>query len=77
LESHVKHAPQATERLGNVLRARRVVWALSNQASTLLRGQPWAIALAPLLVGATGTNIVILIETLSQRGAARCWGIDL
>jgi hypothetical protein len=71
LESHAKHAPQATQRLGNALRARGALWALSNRASTLLRGQPRAIALALLLIGATGTSVVIPTETLRQRGAAR------
>jgi hypothetical protein len=71
LESRAKHAPQATQRLANALRARGAVWALSNQASTLLRKQPRAIALALLLPGATGTSIVILTDALPQRGAAR------
>jgi hypothetical protein len=47
------------------------VWALSNQAFTLLREQPRAIALALLLIEAAGTNAVILTETLRQRGAAK------
>ena len=71
MESHAKHAPQATRRLGNALRARGAVWALPNQASMLLREQPRAIALALLLIGTTGTSIVILTETLRQRGAAK------
>ena len=71
MESHAKHAPQETQRLGNALRARGAVWALSNQASTLLREQPRAITLALLLIGAAGTSVVILTETLRQRGAAR------
>jgi hypothetical protein len=71
LESHAKHAPQATRLLGSALRARGALWALSNQASTLLPGQPRAIALALLLIGVAGTSVVILTETLRQRGAAR------
>jgi hypothetical protein len=71
LESHAKHAPQTTRLLGSALRTRGAVWALSNRAPTLLREQPRAIALALLLIGATGTSVVILTETLRQRGAAR------
>jgi hypothetical protein len=71
LESHPKHAPQATQRLANALRARGALWALSNQASTLLREQPRAIALALLLIGATGPSIAILTDALRGRGAAR------
>jgi hypothetical protein len=71
LEPHAKHAPQATQPLGNALRTHGAVWALSNQASTLLRGQPRAIALALLLIGAAGSSVVIPTETLRQRGAAR------
>jgi hypothetical protein len=65
------HAPRTTRRLGNALRARGAVWALLHQAPTLLREQPRAIALALLLIGATGTSIAILTDALCQRGAAR------
>jgi hypothetical protein len=71
LQPHAKHAPQATQRLGNTLRARGAVSALSDQASTLLREQVRAIEMALPLIGATGTSIVILTDALRQRGAAR------
>ena len=73
MESHAKYVPQATQRLGNALRVRGAVWALSNQASTLLRTQPRVIALALLLIGATGTSIVILTDTLRRRGGCEWW----
>jgi hypothetical protein len=71
LQSHAKQAPQATQHLGNILRARGAVSALPNQASTLLREQARAIEMALPLIGATGTNIGNLTDALRQRGAAR------
>jgi hypothetical protein len=47
------------------------VWALSNQASTLLREQLRAVAMMLLPIGDVGTSIVILTDVLRPRGAAR------
>jgi hypothetical protein len=67
----VRHPRRVTQRLGNALRAREAVWALSNQASTLLREQLRPMALVLLPIGVAGTSSVILTDTVRQCGAAR------
>jgi hypothetical protein len=67
----VRHSRKGTQRLGNAIRARGTVRVLFNQASTLLREQLRAIALALLPIEVACSSIVILTDTLRQRGAAR------